>query len=159
MFRLLGDVLSFLKCMRYHGNVVFTAAGGERRVTVKRRGNARHSKMSKIHTLGLCIQHTQAELKGEKNSFQYKWMTSSESVSPFFLLATWKYPAEALGRVLLGSQDVNVNFLPVTEESLSLTLSLSLSLFQWTPGPLPHPWSRRFESKKPFCFFRLAIRH
>lgn len=42
----------------------------------------------------------------------------------FFLLATWKYPAETLGRVLLGSQDVNVNFLPVAKETLSLTAAL-----------------------------------
>lgn len=39
----------------------------------------------------------------------------------------WKYPAEALGRVLPGSQDVNVNFLPVTEETLFLSLSVSPS--------------------------------
>lgn len=36
----------------------------------------------------------------------------------FFCSPPWKYPAEALGRVLPGSQDVNVNFLPVTEETL-----------------------------------------
>lgn len=46
----------------------------------------------------------------------------------FFLLAPWKYPAETLGRVLLGSQDVNVNFLPVAKETLS----------HRGPGSLPH---------------------
>lgn len=37
MFRLLGCVFSFLKCMCYHSNVVFTTAGGKHRVTEKRR--------------------------------------------------------------------------------------------------------------------------
>lgn len=67
-------------------------------------------------------------------------MTSRECVS-VFLLAPWKYPAEAPGRVLLGSQDVNVNFLPVTEETLSHS----------GPGPLP-PWSPCLQSKEPFFF-------
>lgn len=153
MFRLLCGVLSFLKCMCYHSNVVFTTAGGEHRVTVKRHGNARHSKMSKIHTLGLCIHHTQAVMRG-KNSFQYKWMTSRECVCLLFFLffcsPSWKYPAEALGRILLGSQDVNVNFLPVTEETLSHS----------GPGPLPHghcAFSQR--SLSVSSLLRLAIRH
>lgn len=73
MFRLLGSVLSFLKCMCYHSNVVFTTAGGKHRVTEERRGNARHSKMSKIHTLGLSVFTTHKQRRGGKNSFQYKW--------------------------------------------------------------------------------------
>lgn len=73
MFRLLGGVLSFLKCMCYHSNVVFTTAGGKHRVTEERRGNARHSKMSKIHTLGLSVFTTHKPSRGGKNSFQYKW--------------------------------------------------------------------------------------
>ena len=60
MFRLLCSVLSSLKCMCYHSCVVFTTAGGKHRVTEERRGNARHSKMSKIHT-SLYSLHTSRE--------------------------------------------------------------------------------------------------
>lgn len=58
--------MSFLKCMRYHSSVVFTTAGGKHRVTEKRRGNARHSKMSKIHTLGLSVFTTHMLRRGRE---------------------------------------------------------------------------------------------
>lgn len=147
MFRLLGGVLSFLKCMCYHSNVVFTTAGGKHRVTEERRGNARHSKMSKIHTLGLSVFTTHKPSRGGKNSFQYKWKKQGVCVfisafEHFFLmLTTWKYPAEALRRVLLGSQDV---ILSVAKETLSQRACF------------PPPWPPSFQplsvSKKPFCF-------
>lgn len=131
MFRLLCSVLSFLKCMRYHGNVVFTTAGGKHRVTEERRGNARHSKMSKIHTLGLSVFTTHKPSSGGKTNFKQGvcvFISAFEHPVFLFLLAPWKYPAEALRRVLLGSQDVNVNFLPVAKETLS----------HRGPGSLPH---------------------
>lgn len=107
MFRLLSGVLSFLKCMCYHSNVVFTTAGGEHRVTEKRRGNARHSKMSKIHTLGLSV-FTTHKLSwggggggvGETHFNINGWQAGSVCLR--FLLASWKYPAEAMGRVFAG---------------------------------------------------------
>lgn len=46
-------------------------------------------------------------------------MSLYQLLSLFFCSPPWKYPAEALRRVLLGSQDVNVNFLPVAKETLS----------------------------------------
>lgn len=68
MFQLLGHVLSFLKCMCYHSSVVFTTAGGKHGVGEKRHGNARHTKMSKIHTLGLSVFTTHQPLE-EKTHF------------------------------------------------------------------------------------------
>lgn len=45
---------------------------------------------------------------------------------------------------MLGSQDVNVNFLPVAKATLSLSLSQR--------PRFPPPWSLCSHSKKPFCF-------
>lgn len=74
----------------------------------------------------------------------------------FFCSPPWKYPAEALGRVLPGSQDVNVNFLPVTEETLPHTPAL-------VPPRPPRHGHQAFQSKEPFFLFpdwcALAIRH
>lgn len=157
--------------MCYHSDVVFTAAGGKQGVTEERRGNTRHSQICKIHTLGLSVftTHTRAEQRREqrrKNSFQYKWKASRECVCVcvslyrllniiflFFLLAPWKYPAQAPRRVLPGSQDVNVNFLPVAKETLS----------HRGPGSLPHghhAFSQRALSVSSLLGWRRrAIRH
>lgn len=119
------------------------------------RGNARHSKMSKIHTLGLCIHYTRAELR-RKTHFNINGRQAGESVCVFisafehisFFLAPWKYPAETLGREVLGSQDVNVNFLPVAMKTLSQRAPVPPP----PPSSSPHPpWSPHFQSKKPFC--------
>lgn len=69
MFRLLCGVFSFLKCMCYHCNVVFTTAGGQQRVREERRGNARHSKMSKIHALGRSVFTSHKLSRGGKTHF------------------------------------------------------------------------------------------
>lgn len=82
MFRLLCGVLSSLKCMRYHGCVVFTTAGGKHRVTEERRWNSAHSKMSKIHILGLSV-FTAHKQRREESSFQFKWKTSRECVPSY----------------------------------------------------------------------------
>lgn len=63
----------------------------------------------------------------------------------FFILASCKYPAKALRRVLLGSQDVN-NFLPVAKETLSNT-----------EPPVPSPMVTVHSVKEGFLFPDLAL--
>lgn len=110
----------------------------------ERRGNARRSKMSKIHTLGLSVFSTHKQRRGEKTNFNIN-RRQAGSVSLcvifffFLILASCKYPAKALRRVLLGSQDVN-NFLPVAKETLPLK--------HRAPGSLPHG-HRTFSQRRP----------
>lgn len=110
--------------------------------------------MSKIHTLGLSVFSAHKPSWGggreKKPHFNINgWQAGStwRSLSLFFCSPPWKYPAEALGRVLPGSHYVNVNFLPVTEETLPHTTALV---------PLPRPprhGHQAFQSKEPFfCF-------
>lgn len=121
---------------------------------MERRGNARHSKMSKIHTLGLSVFSThepsRAERRGEgKNSFQYKWMTSRECVSLYQLFNI------SLFFFLPLSPHGNIQQKPRDEFSAGVRMSVFIFLSPplLSPSPLP-PWSPSlFHSKTPFCVF------